>query len=253
MATYKRFEEIPVWQSAIELAAQVFDLTARPTFKFRGDLVNQIRRAALSVSNNIAEGFERGTTADLVKFLYIARGSCGETRSMTRFAVRLGGMESERDGIEAVNALCESVSRQLFGWIDALQNSEIKGVRHLTDQARRDYALSAARKAFSERFGHQAAEAAMREGRFNDYAREKIEALMELKDMELSAGQTASSLSCPVCGGKMVKRHDRNGRPFWGCASYPRCRGSRTWDPSQKVGPEAKRDGTRDMRENVRD
>ena len=80
MASYKRFEEIPVWQRAIDLAAQVFDLTARPAFKFRGDLVNQIRRAALSVSNNIAEGFERGTTADLVKFLYIARGSCGETR-----------------------------------------------------------------------------------------------------------------------------------------------------------------------------
>lgn len=244
MATYKRFEEIPVWQSAIELAAQVFDLTARPAFRFRGDLVNQIRRAALSVSNNVAEGFERGTTADLVKFLYIARGSCGETRSMTRFAVRLGGMEDERDGIESVNALCESVSRQLFGWIDALQNTEIKGVRHLTDQSRRDYALSAARKEFGERFSHQAAEAAMKEGRFNDFAREKVEALMALKDMELSAGQTVARMECPVCGGKMVKRHDRNGRPFWGCTSYPRCRGSRTWDHSQKAGPEAKQDGT---------
>lgn len=238
MATYKRFEEIPAWQRAIDLAAQVFDLTARPAFKWRGDLVNQIRRAALSVSNNIAEGFERGTTADLVKFLYIARGSCGETRSMTQFAVRLGGMEAEREAIEAVNALCESVSRQLFGWIDALQNSEIKGVRHLTDQARRDYALSAARKAFGEKFNPQAAEAAIRNGTFSDYAREKVEAMMSLKDLEQSAGQPASDrLACPVCGGKMVKRHDRNGRPFWGCASYPRCRGSQTWDPSQKAEP----------------
>lgn len=238
MATYKRFEEIPAWQRAIDLAAQVFDLTARPAFKWRGDLVNQIRRAALSVSNNIAEGFERGTTADLVKFLYIARGSCGETRSMTQFAVRLGGMEAEREAIEAVNALCESVSRQLFGWIDALQNSEIKGVRHLTDQARRDYALSAARKAFGEKFSPQAAEAAIRNGTFSNYAREKVEAMMSLKDLEQSAGQPASDrLACPVCGGKMVKRHDRNGRPFWGCASYPRCRGSQTWDPSQKAEP----------------
>ena len=73
MATYRQFEEIPVWQSAIELAAHVFDLTARPAFKYRGDLVNQIRRAALSVSNNIAEGYERGTTNDLIHFLYIAR------------------------------------------------------------------------------------------------------------------------------------------------------------------------------------
>ena len=234
MASYKRFEEIPVWQRAIDLAAQVFDLTARPAFKFRGDLVNQIRRAALSVSNNIAEGFERGTTADLVKFLYIARGSCGETRSMTQFAVRLGGMEAERDAIAEVNALCESVSRQLFGWIDALQNSEIKGVRHLTDQARRDNALSAARKAFGEKFSPQAADAAIRNGTFSTFAREKVEAMMELKDLEQSAGPASTRLTCPVCGGKMVKRHDGNGRPFWGCASTPRCRGSRTWDPSLK-------------------
>jgi len=92
MASYKRFEELPAWQKAIELATKVFELTSHAAFKFRGDLVNQIRRAALSVSNNIAEGYERGTTADLIHFLYIARGSCGETRSMTRFAVQLGGM-----------------------------------------------------------------------------------------------------------------------------------------------------------------
>ena len=61
MASYRQFEDLPVWQAAIDLAATVFDLTSHPAFKFRGDLVNQIRRAALSVSNNIAEGFERGT------------------------------------------------------------------------------------------------------------------------------------------------------------------------------------------------
>ena len=134
MASYKRFEEIPVWNLAIDLATAVFELTSHLAFKFRGDLVNQIRRSALFVSNNIAEGYERGTTADLINFLYIARGSCGETRSMTRFAARLAGMEPERSGIENVAGLCEKVSRQLFGWIDALKNSSIKGERHLTDQ-----------------------------------------------------------------------------------------------------------------------
>lgn len=241
MASYKRFEEIPVWQSAIDLAAHVFALTARPAFKFRGDLVNQIRRAALSISNNIAEGYERGTTSDLVNFLYIARGSCGETRSMTHFAVRLGGMEDETEEIENVRALCESVSRQLFGWIDALQNSTIRGERHLNDETRRDFALSAARREFSEKFSTAAADAAEKEGRFSEFASQKVQAWMALKDLEESAGlQTAKrgaggeEVKCPVCNGKMVKRHDRNGRPFWGCASYPRCRGTRSWTPAQR-------------------
>lgn len=233
MSSYKRFEELPVWQKAIELATKVFELTSHTAFKFRGDLVNQIRRAALSVSNNIAEGYERGTTADLIHFLYIARGSCGETRSMTRFAVQLGGMEDELDGIEEVAALCENVSRQLFGWIDSLQHSEIKGERHLTDDARRDFALKSARAEFREKFGPQAADRAIIEGRLNEFNKAKIEAYIALQDLASEGAAKIAGEPCPVCGGKMVKRHDKNGRPFWGCAAYPRCKGSRSWTPQK--------------------
>lgn len=230
MASYKRFEELPVWQKAIELATRVFELTSHAAFKFRGDLVNQIRRAALSVSNNIAEGYERGSTADLIHFLYIARGSCGETRSMTRFAVQLGGTEAETAGIEEVASLCENVSRQLYGWIDALQHTEIKGERHLTDDVRRDFALQSAREEFREKFGPLAANEAAREGRSAEFAKAKIEAYIALQDLAQGSAAKASDEACPVCGGKMVKRHDRNGRPFWGCAAYPRCKGSRNWE-----------------------
>ena len=229
MASYKRFEEVPVWQAAIELAAKVFELTSHAAFKFRGDLVNQIRRAALSVSNNIAEGYERGTTADLIHFLYIARGSCGETRSMTRFAVQLGGMDDELPEIEEVASLCENVSRQLFGWIDSLQHTEIAGVRHLTDETRRDFALKSAREEFREKFGPEASNAAIAEGRQGEFYREKIEAYIALKKLSQGAAAKEGNEPCPICGGKMVKRHDRNGRPFWGCAAYPKCKGSRDW------------------------
>ena len=58
---YKRFEDLPVWNAAIELAVLVYTLTAKPEFKGHGSLKDQIERAAVSVSNNIAEGFERGT------------------------------------------------------------------------------------------------------------------------------------------------------------------------------------------------
>ena len=79
---YKQFEDLPVWKSAIELALAAYDLTERRTLAGAGDHCDQLRRAALSVSNNIAEGFELGTTPGLLNALYIARGSAGETRSI---------------------------------------------------------------------------------------------------------------------------------------------------------------------------
>ncbi len=79
---YTRFEELPVWKSALQLAAHTYSLTAQPPFRGQYSLHDQLERAAVSVSNNIAEGFERGTTKELLTFLYIARGSAGEVRSM---------------------------------------------------------------------------------------------------------------------------------------------------------------------------
>ncbi len=79
---YDRFDDLPVWQSAIQLAAGVYALTEEQEFQKRYSLRDQIERAAVSVSNNIAEGFERSTNQELLAFLYIARGSAGEVRSM---------------------------------------------------------------------------------------------------------------------------------------------------------------------------
>jgi four helix bundle protein len=79
---YKRFEDLPVWNTAIELAIGVYMLTSKPEFDKRFSLKDQLERAAVSVSNNIAEGFERGTNNELLAFLYISRGSAGETRSI---------------------------------------------------------------------------------------------------------------------------------------------------------------------------
>ena len=87
--TYERFEDIPVWQTAIDLAQGVFHLTADRAFAGQGDIANQLQRAALSVSNNVAEGFERGSTNDLIAFLYYARGSAGEVRSILCLLERL--------------------------------------------------------------------------------------------------------------------------------------------------------------------
>ena len=227
MASYKSFEDLPVWQLSTDLAAEIFALTARPAFKFRGDLVNQIRRAALSISNNIAEGFERGSTNDLINFLYIARGSCGETRSMLRFAPKLGGMDSELDAIAAAAERCASVSRQLYGWIDALKHSTIEGQRHLNDQTRVQYVQSGLREEFHAKFNSEAENQSIAEGRHAEYIKERFEAQAAIVDAQNAALSTTDAPTCPECGAKMVKRHDRNGRAFWGCGKYPHCRGSR--------------------------
>ena len=96
--TYERFEQLPVWQAAIDLASAVCALTETPPFHGRCSLRDQIERAAVSVSNNVAERFERGTKQELLTFLYIARGSAGEVRSMLCLLEKipaLAGFESE--------------------------------------------------------------------------------------------------------------------------------------------------------------
>lgn len=86
--TYARIEDLPVWKAALDLGLRVFVMTDDPAFSNSDELKDQIRRAAVSISNNIAEGFERGSTAELLAFLYIARGSAGEVRSMLWFLER---------------------------------------------------------------------------------------------------------------------------------------------------------------------
>jgi four helix bundle protein len=160
---YERFEDLPVWTSAQELARRVFALTRKRFFAQPGDVSDQVRRAALSVSNNVAEGFERGSTAELLAFLYIARGSAGEVRSMLRFTLRLlddadaavaaapsglspseiSNLRSEisnlRTEISEIIPLAESCSRQIRAWANSLQNTDIKGQRHLNERTRHAY------------------------------------------------------------------------------------------------------------------
>jgi four helix bundle protein len=134
---YNRFEELPVWKAAIELAVRVFALTTKSEFRIYASLRNQLERATVSVSNNIAEGFERGTTPELLTFIYISRGSAGETRSMLCLLEQLAGANNLKSEISDLKLKAEGISRQLRGWADSLQNSEIRGQRYLTDKTRR--------------------------------------------------------------------------------------------------------------------
>jgi four helix bundle protein len=114
-------------------------VTEDRSFRGRGDIANQIQRAALSVSNNIAEGFERGTTPELIQFLYYAKGSAGEVRSICHVIERIVVFNHLKSEISNLKSLSRSISRQLGGWAFSLQESDIKGTRHLTEKSKTVY------------------------------------------------------------------------------------------------------------------
>ena len=109
---YERFEDLPVWNAAMNFGGASLCAYRDRFFVQPGDLCDQLRRAALSVSNNIAKGFERGSTAELLAFLYIARGSAGEVRSMYCFTDRAAEAVHLKSEISDLISLAEICSRQ---------------------------------------------------------------------------------------------------------------------------------------------
>ncbi len=147
MPTYERFEDLPVWQAAAELYDLVDELLGAAPPRLSRSFRDQLERATLSVSNNVAEGFERGTTNELLAFIYIARGSAGEVRSMLVLLARRPWLGPDlKSQISDLRSKAESCSRQLRGWADSLQNSDIAGQRHLNDKSRANYQKGIARK-----------------------------------------------------------------------------------------------------------
>jgi len=111
----EKFEEIISWQKGKELTITIYSVFKNcKDFSFK----NQIERASVSVMNNIAEGFERRTNKELRNFLFIAKGSAGEVRSMLNLGLELGYIQKE-DFKKMYNLTIE-ISRLLSGLIKAL-------------------------------------------------------------------------------------------------------------------------------------
>ena len=90
MSTIRRFEDIMAWQEARKLTAMVYEIVQNDKFANDYGLRDQVRRAAVSVGSNIAEGFERNGNKELLKFLWIAKGSTGEVISQLYTALDVG-------------------------------------------------------------------------------------------------------------------------------------------------------------------
>ncbi len=91
----ERFEDLFIWQKAVEFAKDIYFITEKPGLKNDFGLKNQMRNAAVSISSNIAEGFERRSRKEYLNFLNIAKGSAGEIRSQLFIAFEIGFIEKE--------------------------------------------------------------------------------------------------------------------------------------------------------------
>lgn len=90
MATINSFEDLEIWKKAQELGAIIYILcTSNEKIAKDFSFKDQIKRASLSISNNIAEGFEYSNNNDFYRFLRIAKGSCGEVRNCLLFSLRI--------------------------------------------------------------------------------------------------------------------------------------------------------------------
>ncbi len=125
MATFRRFEEIEAWQNARQLVRSIYEITEKGKFARDFGLRDQIRRAAVSVMANIAEGFERGGNKEFTQFLSVAKASCGEVRSHMYVALDLNYLDPP--SFETLAGLAIETSSKISALIRYLQSSRMKG------------------------------------------------------------------------------------------------------------------------------
>ena len=128
MATFQSFEEIEAWKKARELSRKIYKISAAGPFSKDFGLRDQIRRAAVSIMSNIAEGFERGGNAEFVQFLAIAKGSAGEIRAHLYVAVDQNYIHQQV--FQEILAEAIEVSRMIKGLMSYLRGSDIKGIKY---------------------------------------------------------------------------------------------------------------------------
>jgi len=128
MGTVTNFEELYIWQISREFCKDIFRIINYEQFSKDFRLKDQIRAASGAVMDNIAEGFERGGNKEFVQFLYIAKGSCGETRSQLYRA-----LDSKYITDEELNVLKQKaihLSQSIGNFIKYLKQSELTGSKY---------------------------------------------------------------------------------------------------------------------------
>jgi four helix bundle protein len=112
---YSSFEDLEVYKTTIKFTGQVYDLLKRSPLKEDFAMVDQVRRATISISNNISEGFERETDKELIRVLYFSKGSAGEIRNLFNLMEEVGYFKVEELVDYKKQAI--NISKQLANYI----------------------------------------------------------------------------------------------------------------------------------------
>ncbi|BBO81327.1 hypothetical protein DSCO28_18930 [Desulfosarcina ovata subsp. sediminis] len=113
----KGFKELVVWQKSRDLAINIYEITKHGNFRKDYGLADQIRRSSVSVPSNIAEGDERDTDKDAVRFMYIAKGSLAELRTQLEIATQIGYVDD--DDFKSLDQQAITIGKMLGGLIKA--------------------------------------------------------------------------------------------------------------------------------------
>jgi four helix bundle protein len=128
VATIRRFEDVESWKQARRLTKMIYECSEKGRFTSDFGLRNQIRRAAVSIMSNIAEGFGRGGNKEFIQFLSTARGSVSEVQSQLYVALDVGYISL--DEFEKLYSQSTTTSNTISGFIRYLCNSSLKGTKY---------------------------------------------------------------------------------------------------------------------------
>ncbi len=120
-----RFEDLEIWRQGVEIAKAIYALTQKPVFKFDFGLKEQIQRAAVSISSNIVEGFEKNSNNEFIRFLKIAKGSAGEVRNQLYIALSLNYIQ--QDEFSKLNEELIGLASRIGKFISYLENKRKNG------------------------------------------------------------------------------------------------------------------------------
>src|SRR5437588_11937876 len=127
-ATISKFEDIESWKCARSFANEIYRLSGTGNFARDFGLKDQIRRAAISILSNIAEGFERGGDNEFLQFLSIAKGSCGEARAQLYIALDQSYISVVQ--FESLTKATADISQLISGLMKYLHGSSLRGNKY---------------------------------------------------------------------------------------------------------------------------
>lgn len=119
-----KFEDLIAWQKARQLTREIYKLTRQEPFCRDYGLCSQIQRSAVSVMSNLAEGFERGSSAEFHQFIVIAKASCAEVRSQLYIAIDIGYINQE--SFDRVNDIAQETARIIGGLKSSVYKAKSK-------------------------------------------------------------------------------------------------------------------------------